>query len=133
MRKAKKIKKLDPLPKMCQGCDVEHACGGRLTYYCQYLPANRFISKNKKNINVDDQIENIVKNFKTKYQEGFTNDEIVILLKQFPNINMEKFNKAFNGNTCMLIGQNVIHYHCDIINALRCGTENRDLTLMEGD
>lgn len=78
-------------------------------------------------------IHDIVYNFKTKNEQGFTKSEIEELLKEFPNINMEKFSNAFIGNTCMLIDDEIITYHCDVEHALYCGIENRDLNIWEWD
>jgi hypothetical protein len=62
-----------------------------------------------------------VYNFKTKNKEGFVQSEIDTLLKDYPNINMDKFNIALLGVTCMIINDETVFYHCDIDMALRCG------------
>lgn len=74
-----------------------------------------------------------VYSFKTKHKHGFTNNELDILLKDFPNISMEKFENALMGNTCILIGGDVVKYHSDIEKALICGLQNRDLNVYEWD
>jgi len=71
-------------------------------------------------------IEKKVYNFKTKNKEGFTPSEIKTLLKDYPNINMDAFNNSLMGDTCMIIDNETIRYHCDIEKALRCGVESRD-------
>lgn len=78
-------------------------------------------------------LEDKVYNYKTKYEEGFTDEEMKELLKDYPNINMDKFNDAMYGNTCMLKEGKLINYHCDVLTALRCGTENRDMHYYEFD
>ncbi len=78
-------------------------------------------------------IKEKVYNFKTKYKEGFIQSEIETLLKDYPKINIEKFNNALMGNTCMLINDEIITYHCDIEKALLCGIENRELRSWEWD
>lgn len=78
-------------------------------------------------------LQNMVYKWKTKYEEGFIQEEQEELLKKFPNINMEKYNKAMYGNTCMIRDDKIITYHCDIYKALLCGIENRELTLGEWD
>ena len=81
-------------------------------------------------------MENIrekVYNFKTKNKEGFIQSEIDTLLKDYPKINMDKFNNALMGNTCMMIDDEIVMYHCDIEKALRCGVENRNLRNLELD
>ena len=71
--------------------------------------------------------------FKTKNKEGFVKSEIDALLKDYPNINMDKFNSALMGITCMRINNETVIYHCDIDKALRCGIENRNLRGWEWD
>jgi hypothetical protein len=78
-------------------------------------------------------ISDLVYGYKTKNKEGFTNKELDKLMKEFPALNEDKFNSAFFGNTCMKIDGEIIHYHCDVLTALRCGTENRDILPHEFD
>ncbi len=80
-----------------------------------------------------ENIEKKVRSFKTIYKMGFTKSEIENLLKEFPGINMDKFNAALNFNTCMMEGDEIILYHCDIEKALYCGLENRNLRSSEFD
>jgi len=75
----------------------------------------------------------IVYNYKTKHKYGFTNEEIEDLLINFPDINLEKFYDALYGNTCMVIGNDIITYHCDILVALKCGMNNRGILPHEWD
>jgi len=79
------------------------------------------------------ELENLVYGFKTKYKEGFVQSEIEELLKNYPNIDREKFNKAFWGNTCMVRNEEIITYHCDVYTALLCGIEERDIKASEWD
>lgn len=72
-------------------------------------------------------------NYVTKYPQGFTSSEIEELLKEYPSVNMQAFNDALFGNTCMRIDDQIITYHCDIYKALCCGLENRNLTIDEWD
>lgn len=47
---------------------------------------------------------------------------------------MDKYNNAMFGNTYMLSDEGkTITYHCDIITALLCGIEDRDIHLWEWD
>ena len=80
-----------------------------------------------------ESIRDKVNNFKTTYKEGFIKSEVDSLLKDYPDINMDKFYNALRGNTCMIRDGKVIMYHCDIENALKCGIENRDLYYWEWD
>ena len=83
-------------------------------------------------LNIED-LKNKVYNFPTKHKEGFVQDEIDILLKDYPDINMNKFHNALMGITCMLINDEIVTYHCDIEKALRCGIDNRDLRIWAWD
>ncbi len=74
-----------------------------------------------------------VSNYPVNNKYGFTQEEILDLLKDFPTVNMDKFNNALMGNTCMMIDDELIQYHCDIDSALRCGIEDRELRIDEWD
>lgn len=78
-------------------------------------------------------LKNLVYNYKTAHKEGFTKREIEELISRFPRLNKEKFNKAFYGNTCMIKNGEIITYHIDVLTALRCGLENRDVNSLEFD
>ena len=81
-------------------------------------------------------MENIrekIYNFKTKNKEGFVQSEIDMLLKDYPDINLDKFNSALRGITCMMVDNETVIYHSDIEKALRCGIENRNLRSWEWD
>jgi hypothetical protein len=78
-------------------------------------------------------IKEKVFNFKTRYEEGFRKSEINEILKDFPQIDMGKFNDALLGITCMIIDEEMVIYHCDIENAILCGIENRQLRNYEWD
>jgi len=80
-----------------------------------------------------DKITDKVYNFKTKNKEGFISNEIDILLKDYPNININKFNEALMGITGILKDGEFVYFHSDIIKALSCGVENRDLQSWEWD
>lgn len=79
------------------------------------------------------KIQEHVNNFKTKYEEGFLSSEIKTLLKDYPELNMEKFDAALTGITCMIRDGQIVIYHHDIEKALYCGIENRDLRSCEWD
>ena len=79
-------------------------------------------------------VSEVVNSFKTKYKEGFTQGEIKELLDEYyPEINMDKFNDALMGITCMMIDNKMIIYHCDIITAVNCAIENRNMKSYEFD
>ena len=79
------------------------------------------------------EIQDKIYSYKTKHKEGFLQTEVDTLLIDYPDINMDKFNDALMGNTCMLKDDKIVQYHCDIYKALICGIENRGLTLNEWD
>jgi len=78
-------------------------------------------------------LEELVYNYKTKNKEGFIHTEVLEILKLFPTTNKDKFFDALRGITCMMIGGEIVTYHCDIVTALNCGLENRNVTLSEWD
>ena len=82
---------------------------------------------------IAEEVHNKVYNYKTRYEQGFIESEIVELLKDYPDINMEKYNDAMMGNTCMMINNELVNYHCDVEKAILCGIENRDLHWYEWD
>jgi hypothetical protein len=59
-----------------------------------------------------------VNTYPTKYEYGFIKAEIEDLLKEYP-IDIERFNLSMMGHTCMLIDNETIWYHCDIIKAIK--------------
>jgi hypothetical protein len=74
-------------------------------------------------------LHKLVYGFKTKNKGGFTSEEQREILAMFPKINMKRYNEALMGITC---SGNYI-YHCDILTALRCGTEDRNMKAYEWD
>lgn len=77
-------------------------------------------------------IEKIVYEYPTKYQEGFVRKEIKQLLTEH-NLDEDAFYKALGVNTCMVMDGQTVTYHCDIAKAFYCVVENRDQTLEEWD
>jgi hypothetical protein len=77
------------------------------------------LKKEKKKFDMYDYIEN----FKTKYPEGFTSEELERMLKKFPKLNRQKFNDSMFCNTCLLIDNKIVNYVHDVILAVKLGTE----------
>lgn len=75
--------------------------------------------------------------YKTKNEEGFTGAEEIALLKEikeiFVDFNQGKYNDAMFGNTCMRIDDEIVTYHCDVVTALLCGIQHRDMYGYEFD
>lgn len=84
-------------------------------------------------MNTGKELEEFINNYPTKYPEGFMPKEVQEILKKFPKINMKKFYDALCGNTCTMREGELTTYHCDLITAIRCGVENRDIKLSEWD
>jgi len=78
-------------------------------------------------------IEPILAGFDTKHELGFTQAEFKEIISNLPKINMKKVNDAMFGNTCAMIDEEIIYYHCDVRSAIYCGVENRDQTIAEWD
>jgi hypothetical protein len=87
------------------------------------------LKKDKKEFNVT----KFVHDYPTQYKEGFTDAEVNELVKKFPNINIDKFNSPLMGITCIKIDDDILTYHCDIITALQCGIDNREMFPHEWD
>lgn len=79
------------------------------------------------------ELEDLVYNYPTKYEEGFTGEEIKALSAQFPQTTYEKVSDKIGVVTCITRDGQTVIYHCDILTALRCALENRDMTLEEWD
>ena len=75
----------------------------------------------------------LVYNYPTKYELGFANSEIENILKKFPNINREYYEKAMYGITCSMVDDEMVIYHCDVENALICGLKKTDLVGVKWD
>lgn len=82
-------------------------------------------------------VEEYIYDFPTKYEEGFTGKEVdhikELFTGMYPDFSKDAFLAAFRGNTCMVKEGVVINYHCDVVKAVLCGIENRDLKLSEFD
>ena len=79
------------------------------------------------------EIEKIINNYPAKYKEGLTEAEIDDITSKIPNINMQKVYDALNGNTCIVIDNNLINYYHDVRLAITCGVNNRDINIDEWD
>lgn len=77
-------------------------------------------------------LEETVLAFNTKY-DGFTRQELEDLMNTFTNLNKERVFDALNGNTGVLIKGEFVRYKHDIVSAIKCGIEDRELTLDEWD
>ncbi len=79
-------------------------------------------------------IKDNVLNFKTKNVQGFIESEVTTLLKEYPDINMDKFNDALMGVTGFITTDgDFLIYRDDIVLAITCGVENRNMKSYEWD
>jgi hypothetical protein len=57
-------------------------------------------------------------NFSTCYKDGFTQGEIDLLLREFPQISLKLFYANLGTHTGMIISNEIIIYRNDVIDAL---------------
>jgi hypothetical protein len=76
---------------------------------------------------------NKVYEFQKKNKEGFTSAELIELLKEYPDIDMKKYNNAMLCHTCPMIDGEIVFYTHDVAVAISCGIEKRDITQEEFD
>ena len=97
------------------------------------------MKKNKKEI-VD--LHKLVYEYPTKHKEGFLPDELKAIVtrfqrtdieNKFPKMNRKKFNDALTGITCVIMEDQIVIYHCDVLKALKCGIEDRNIKFEEWD
>jgi hypothetical protein len=72
-----------------------------------------------------EDVAKVVNEYPTKYEYGLTSIELSQLLLKY-NIDRKIFYEKLGVNTCMIIENQTINYHCDIEKALYCVLENRD-------
>ena len=81
-----------------------------------------------------EQLREYIYGFKTEYEMGFTNEELMIILNQLGLSNkMDKFFSAMGVRTCAVIEGKTITYHEDILLGVICAKENRQPTVVEWD
>lgn len=82
-------------------------------------------------------VKDYVLSFDTESEHGFNPKELKQVVKDFGGFSVlskDKFDNALNNITCMVNERNeIIHYHIDVIHALKCGLENRNLKESEWD
>ena len=67
---------------------------------------------------INKELQDLVYNYKTKYEEGFTDLEIKRLLIQL-KIDEKSFYKLLGVNTCMIKDNQIITYHSDVFKTFR--------------
>ena len=82
-------------------------------------------------------IEDVVTSFHTKHELGFNSTEQETLVNYFKSnskvFNIEKYNSALTGITCAMGPNGIIIYPCDMITAIACATQDRDMKPYEFD
>lgn len=79
------------------------------------------------------QVEQIVDGYKTESERGFSLREIHDISAKFEIKNKEKFGDALRGVTCTTDMDKIRIYRCDVITAILCGIEDRDMHGYEFD
>jgi hypothetical protein len=63
-------------------------------------------------------IRRSVHDFKTCYSHGFVRSELDMLLSEYPELDIKKFNKILNANMVLIIQGDLVHLHDDVENAI---------------
>jgi hypothetical protein len=85
---------------------------------------------------ISQEVTKYVDEFKTKHSMGFIKSEVEMVIEHFKSkykFNMDKYYDAMYGNTCMVVEDQIVNYHCDVIMGVVCGIEDRELTVEEWD
>jgi len=91
---------------------------------------------NNKKISVYDEVVNHIYNYKTEYEKGLNSDEmrdVYLFFESKYKMNIEKYYDALMGNTCIIVNGRILTFHCDVVKALVCAIENRDMYGYEFD
>lgn len=80
-----------------------------------------------------ENITEILDNFNTKHKQGFTQEDIIRLLEQFPDITLEKFNEKMGIVTVLEVDGEIVYFRGDVELILRLILENRDIHPYEWD
>ncbi len=75
------------------------------------------------------EIKELIDNYPAEYENGLTDDEVRDIASKIPNIDMNKVYKSMSNNTCSIINTTLINYYSDVLLALTCGLENKDVNL----
>jgi hypothetical protein len=80
-------------------------------------------------------LEELINSYPTNSEYGFTEDEIkeFIALNVKQEFSLKHYYGAMQGNTCILVNDKIVNYHCDVLSAIRCGIDKRGLTNGEWD
>jgi hypothetical protein len=82
---------------------------------------------------MSNEIHNKVVSFKSRSPKGLTRHEIELLLKKFKSVSQKRFFEAMGVCTVQVIKGEIIYYRSDIITAITCCIEKRDINASEFD
>tara|TARA_R100000951_G_scaffold112536_1_gene113031 strand:+ start:856 stop:1113 length:258 start_codon:yes stop_codon:yes gene_type:complete len=83
-----------------------------------------------------EEIIKYIEEFDTEHEYGFNPKEKAMVFEHFKDcdFNVDKYNDAMMGNTCMINSRKeIITYPIDLIHGMVCALENRDLYSHEFD
>jgi hypothetical protein len=107
--------------------------GGIICNVCRVLLKTNLDKKDIKGktslVLCDDCLEYIVRNTSTEYPEGFTLLEEHKLIKRFPQryFSYEKYYDALQGTCCKIIDNEILINPGDLILAIKCGMQNKNV------
>ncbi len=79
-------------------------------------------------------IQEIVDAYERENEIGLLEEEIIDIIEyHFDDFSIEKYNNAMMGNTCGSKDGKLLNYPWDVVVALKCGVEKRELTAAEWD
>ena len=80
------------------------------------------------------ELKDLVNNYPTKHREGFITSEIKQIFKHYyPQFTLKQFGEKLGVHTGMLKDGDSITYHCDVLTALSCLIEARNISVGEWD
>ena len=74
--------------------------------------------------NYSGSLDSLIANFETKNEHGFTIPEVDHMLKSFPDIDTTAFDKVLESIDCMVVGDDFLYHHSDVLKALKSGVES---------
>lgn len=82
-------------------------------------------------------IAKVVNEYETEHAFGFNHEELTKVTEYLKSVsktwNEDKFNNALSGITCMSGTKGIVIYPCDVITAISCATEDREMYEHEWD
>lgn len=75
----------------------------------------------------------ILDDFKRKYKQGYTSDEVMQIFKSLNNADKKIFFDCLNGVTTIEVDGQILFYQIDVERAVKCSIEKRDFNDYEWD